>query len=64
MYESRDITNVKTAKAAMELLKANDINKLSKKFASKSKLVSNKATTQKVKRDGKNLEEQEKWTRL
>ena len=63
LYETRDITNVKTAKAAMELLKANDIKTFTKKFASISKLVSNKSQKNKVKKDAKDAIEQEKLTR-
>ncbi len=47
----------------MELLKANDIKTFTKKFASISKLVSNKSQKKKVKKDAKDAVEQEKWTR-
>ncbi len=62
-YENRDITNVKTAKAAMDLLKANEFNKFTKKFASISKLVSNKSAKRAVKREAREFAEQEKMDR-
>ncbi len=63
-YEHRDITNVKTAKVAMDLLKANEFNKFTKKFASISKLVSNKAAKQTVKREARELVEQEEMDKV
>ncbi len=57
LYGSRDITNVKRAKAAMELLKANDLKKCHKQLSSITKLVSNNATKQKAKRDAKKSKE-------
>jgi hypothetical protein len=59
-YENRDITNIKTAVVAMDLLKANDFNKFKKKFASIAKLVTTKQAKTAARRETRNAAEQAK----
>ena len=48
----------------MDLLKANEFNKFKKKFNNISKLVSNKAAKQKVKREARELVGQEEMDKV
>ena len=63
LYKNRDITNIRTATAAMELLKGNEMKKFSKKFAGISKLVSKKTAKTTARRDAKHLMEKEEMDR-
>mgnify|MGYP000332252344 FL=1 len=53
LYKTRDITNIKTATRAMDLLKSNDLNKFKKNFANNSQLGSKKTGENKAKRENK-----------
>ncbi len=46
LYETGDVTNIKTAIAGMELLKANKIKDFTNKYSNIIKLVSNKKKTE------------------
>ncbi len=64
LYKTRDITNIKTATRAMDLVNSNDLNKVKTKFANISKLVSNKSAKKTAKRERPNTKQRRrKWTR-
>ena len=59
LYKTRDITNIKTATRAMDLLKSNELNKFKKSFANISKLATKKSGKTKAKRETKYQAENE-----
>ena len=59
LYKTRDITNIKTATRAMDLLKSNELNKFKKNFADISKLATTKSGKTKAKRETKYQAEKE-----
>ena len=52
-YENRDITSLQTAKAALDLLESNDLNKFQKKFATIVKAIPIKQTRQNERKEVK-----------
>ena len=62
LYTSGDITNIKTAKSALDLLNSNaktDYNKCSKKFATITNQTTNKNVTKQIKRKAVSMKEEE-----
>ena len=62
LYTTRDITNIKTAKSALDLLNSNvktDFNKFSKKFVTISGQITNKNVTKQLKQQTKKMKEDE-----
>mgnify|MGYP000627119113 CR=1 FL=1 len=62
LYKNRDITNIRSARAALDLLKSNsksDFNKFKTKFSTISKNLSNKQVKQHSKKDIQTTKEQE-----
>ncbi len=62
LYKTRDITNIRTAKAALNLLDSNnksDLNKFSKKFTTIITQTEKKTATKQVKRKAAAIKEEE-----
>ena len=64
LYKTGDITNIRTATAAMDLLKDNEMKNFTQKVAGISKLVSTKTAKTKVKRDAKYQVEKEEMDKV
>ena len=63
-YENRDITNIKTAVAAMNLLENNEMKKFAKKFQGINTLASKKTAKATVRRETKNAKDTEEMDKL
>ncbi len=67
LYKTRDITNIRTAKAALNLLDTNnksDLNKFSKKFSTIMTQTEKKTATKQVKRKAAAVKEEEEEQKL
>ncbi len=64
LYKTRDITNIKTATRAMDLLVSNDLNKFKKSFANISKLAAKKSGKIQAKRETKLQAEKEEMDKV
>ncbi len=67
LYKTRDITNIRTAKAALNLLDSNnksDLNKFSKKFSTIMTQTEKKTATKQVKRKAAAVKEEEEEQKL
>ena len=67
LYTSRDITNIKTAKSALELLNSNtktDYNKFTKKFTTIMNQSTNKNVSKQIKRKAVAMKEEEEERQL
>ena len=63
-YENRDITNIKTAKSALDLLESNDLSKFQRKFATMVKAIPIKQTKQKARKEVKTKKPDEELAKV